>query len=111
MIFEYIIGYLVVQTICLVWFYSPLKITLGQIFFDKKICSNDEFETHLMMRSMFFAKLLSCYICFSFWISLIVGAVGCLLLSLPVYALFLAQFTYPAVCYLYKSIVDMGSAK
>jgi hypothetical protein len=111
MIFNFLIGYLIVQTICLIWFYSPLRVSLGQIFFDKKIHTTDEFDTHLMIKSMFFSKLLSCYICFSFWTSLVVGGIGCFLLYIPLYFAFLAQLTYPSICFLYKLHIDSHFTK
>lgn len=107
MITEYIAGYLITQTIILIWFYSPLRITIGQLFIDKTIYMTDHFETHLLMISPFLGKLLSCYICFSFWTSIIIGAAGLFICyDVPLYAPLLTGFTYPCICYLYKSIVD-----
>lgn len=105
-LFLYLLGYLLVQTICVMWFYSPFRISLGQILFDKDLKDYDEFETHILIRSAFFGKLLSCYFCFSFWTSMSVGILGTVLFSLSVFTPFLTGFTYPAICFLYKKIID-----
>ncbi len=107
MIIDYIAGYLIVQTILLIWFYSPLRITIGQLFLDKNMYMTDQFETYMLTLNPFLGKLLSCYICFSFWVSLIVGCVGSLLLYDTMAVIpCITALTYPCICYLYKSIVD-----
>jgi len=102
----YILGYLIVQTLCVMWFYSPLRISLGQLFFDKNLISYDEFETHMLIRSPLIGKLLSCYFCFSFWTSVGIGIAGILLLCLPLWTPFLTCLSYPSICFLYKKIID-----
>lgn len=107
MIADYLFGYLVVQTILVIWFYSPLRITIGQLFFDKNMYTTDHFETYILSISLFLGKLLSCYICFSFWVSVIIGCVGSLLLyDMKVIVPFITALTYPSICYFYKSIID-----
>jgi len=108
-IIYYIQGLFVTWTILLIWFYSPLKVTLGQLLIDKNLYSNDQVETALLIKFPFLGKLLSCYICFSFWTSLIVGIILYKLFDLPGYFPFLAWFTYPSLCYLYKAIIDKRS--
>jgi len=103
---SYIQGLFVTWTVLLIWFYSPIKVTLGQLFIDKNLYSNDQVETALMLKNIWLGKLLSCYICFSFWTSLIVGSVFYKIFDLPGYFPFLTWFTYPSLCYLYKSIID-----
>lgn len=90
----------------LIWFYSPLKTTLGQIFFDKNIFTNDQFETTLLLKNSFLGKLTSCYICSSFWLSLITGATLFFIFGLEWYFPFLTWFTYPSLLYIYKIILD-----
>lgn len=105
-IFSFIIGWLVVQTICVIWFYSPFRLSISPILFNTVIYSFDEFETLILLKYPVLGKLLSCYICFSFWASFIVGSFGSFLIGVSLWFGVLAAFTYPAICYLYKSIVD-----
>lgn len=107
MIVEYIVGYLIVQTILVIWFYSPLRITIGQLFIDKNMYMTDHFETYMLTLNPYIGKLLSCYICFSFWASLLVGCiVSFFLYDMSIKIPLITALTYPCVCYLYKSIVD-----
>lgn len=105
-IIYYIQGLLITWTILLVWFYSPLKVTLGQLFIDKNLYSNDQVETAILIKNKWLGKLLSCYICFSFWTSLAVGLLHYKLVNVPWYFPFVTWFTYPSLCYLYKAIID-----
>lgn len=105
----YLQGLLVTLTTLLIWFYSPLKVTLGQLFIHKDLYTDDQVETAIMIKNKWLGKLASCYICFSFWTSLFVGIVFKMLYTLPVSFIFLAWFTYPSLCYLYKSIIDKKS--
>ena len=107
MIIDYVFGYLVVQTILVIWFYSPMRISIGQLLFDKNMYMTDHFETHVLSISPFLGKLLSCYICFSFWTSLIVGSIGSFFMyDMEIIIPVVTALTYPSICYLYKSIVD-----
>jgi hypothetical protein len=102
----FLLGYIIVQTICLIWFYSPLRTTLGQIFINRHIFSNDEVETWLLLKFPIIGKLLSCYICFSFWSSVLIGILGIFLLNIAMYTPVITALSYPSICYFYKSIVD-----
>lgn len=102
----YFVGLLTTLTILVIWFYSPLRITLGQLFIDKNLYSLDQVETAILIKNKWIGKLLSCYICFSFWTSLLVGLFLYKTLDLPGYFPFLTWFTYPSIAYLYKSIVE-----
>lgn len=102
----YTLGLLFTCNACLIWFYSPLKITLGQFLFDKDLYTVEQFETRLLIRNAFLGKLLSCYICFSFWVSLFIGIVFALLSLVPIWFIAVTAGTYPCLCYLYKTIVD-----
>lgn len=106
MLYFYLAGLGITLTWLLIWFYSPLKTTLGQIFFSKSIISNDQFETALMITNPILGKLLGCYICTSFWGSFIVGTLLTLSFNLPLYFPVLAWFTYPCLAYIYKLLVD-----
>ena len=103
---NYISGLLIVQTLLLLWFYSPLRITIGQIFFDKDLYTFDQFETFLLVRSPVLGKLLSCYICSSFWSSLAIGVLFVIFCSSPWYWPFFTALSYPSICYLYKKVID-----
>ena len=102
----YIIGLFVECTCLLIWFYSPLKTTLGKMFISKEISSNEDFETAIMFKNSIIGKLISCYICSSFWLALIIGCTFTLVFSLPIIFSALTWFTYPGLAYLYKSIID-----
>lgn len=102
----YISGLLLVQTLLLLWFYSPLRITIGQLLFDKDLYTFDQFETYLLVRSSILGKLLSCYICSSFWLSLNIGIGFVLFANTPWYWPFFTALSYPSICYLYKKIID-----
>lgn len=102
----FVLGYLITQTLLLIWFYSPLKITLGQLFIDKNLYSVDQVETAIMIRNKWIGELISCYICCSFWSSLIVGLILKSVFSLPSFFVALAWFSYPSVCYLYKLLLN-----
>jgi len=101
----FLLGYFVTQTLLLIWFYSPLKITLGQIFIDKNLYSVDQVETAVMIKNKWIGELISCYICCSFWASLLVGVIFKKLFSLPLFFVLIAWFTYPSICYLYKLLI------
>jgi len=105
----YFEGLLITWTILLIWFYSPLKVTLGQLFIDKNLYSNDQVETAMLIKNKWLGKLLSCYICFSFWTSLLVGLFFVKTTEVPWYFSLLTWFTYPSLCYLYKAIIDKKS--
>jgi hypothetical protein len=102
----YISGLAATATALLIWFYGPLKTTIGQIIFSKNIYSNDQFETALLLKSSFLGKLLGCYICCSFWLSLIVGSLLYYVFDLEWYFPLLTWFTYPSILYLYKLALD-----
>lgn len=104
MILFYIIGFLNVLSALLLWFFSPLKITIGKIIFKKEL-SFMEFDDFLFIKNKFIGELLSCWICCSFWLSLLVGILYTLTLSLPFFWPLLTFSTYPALCYIYYVFV------
>lgn len=100
MIISYILGYLVTQTILVIWFFSILKITLGRLIFNKEINSLEDFDTALLIRCRILGKLSACYVCCSFWVSILIGGLSCIL-GYPWYTFLLTGLTYPTVAYLY----------
>lgn len=106
MIVQYLIGLGILTTSLLIWFYSPLRTTIGQLFFDKNIFSNDQFETALLIKSPFLGKLFGCYICLSFWLSLLIGIGLTIFFKIHISFIPLAWFTYPGLAYVYKAIID-----
>lgn len=108
-IIAYAQGLLITLTTLLIWFYSPIKTTLGQWFFDKNMYSTEQFETALLLKSKKLAILSSCFICFSFWTSLTVGIILAFANSLSPYFPLTTAFTYPSIAYLYKTFIDRKS--
>jgi hypothetical protein len=106
MISFYLAGLFTLLTCLIIWFYSPFKSSFGYIFIDKSINTNDQFETALLIKAPFLGKLLGCYICTSFWGSLIIGILFWIVFNLPDYFPLLAWFTYPSIAYLYKRIIE-----
>jgi hypothetical protein len=105
----FVLGYFITQTLLLIWFYSPLKITLGQLFIDKNLYTVDQVETAVIIRNKWLGELISCYICCSFWASLGVSLILKNVFSLPSFFVLLAWFSYPSICYLYKILVNKHS--
>jgi len=107
MITAFFLGLLVTNTLLLIWFYSPLRITLSHLFISKDINSYDEFETFMLFKFPIIGKLLSCFICCSFWTSFIVGCIFAILLSnVPVFFPVITALTYPGLCYMYKTFIE-----
>ena len=104
MIFEYILGCLAVCSILLLWFVSPFKTTLGEIIFKKNLTPL-QFDDVLFLKSPFLGKLVSCWICCSFWTSLIVGFILVLAFNTPLYTPLVTFFTYPALAYIFKTLI------
>jgi len=102
----YFINVLSVLSFLLLWFFSPLKLTLGKLLFKKDFILLDEFDDRVFMINSFLGKLQSCYICTSFWISLFTGGIFMVLLSLPLYWPFLMFFTMPPIAYFFKKLVS-----
>ena len=104
--YSYAKGLLTTWTVLLIWFYSPLKVTLGQLFIHKNLYTDDQVETALMIKNKWLGKLASCYICFSFWTSLFISIFYKFACNLSWEFVPLAWFTYPSLCYLYKAFID-----
>jgi len=106
MIEYYLTGLGVTLTGLLIWFYSPIKVTLGQWIFGKVINTSDDFDVAVMFKTPILGKLQSCFICSSFWLSLAIGVSFYYLFDLGFKFIFLAWFTYPGIAYLYKKFID-----
>ena len=86
MILYYISGLLVVNSLLILWFFSPLAHSIGKYFLKKdNIFTLDNLIDFIAIKYTFFATLLSCWICLSFWLSLFVGIVFTLFFQLPFY--------------------------
>jgi hypothetical protein len=97
-------GLLAVNSLLLLWFFSPLKISLGKILF-KKVLMPHEFDDYISLKNNWLGELIACWICCSFWLSLIIGFVLMVMFSLPLYWPILTFLGYPCLCYLfYKKI-------
>ncbi len=102
----YALGFLNTCTALLIWFYSPLKVTIGQLLFDKDMYLNDQFDTLMLFKNKCLGKLVSCYICCSFWTSIAVGIAYCMVFNLSYLYRVLTASTYPALAYIFKGIVN-----
>lgn len=101
----YILGLLSVCSFLMLWFVSPLKITLAKLFFSTDITDIKNFDDLLYIKSKFLSKLLSCWICCSFWSSLIVGLVLGYICS-NFYFPLVTFCTYPSLAYIFKRVID-----
>jgi hypothetical protein len=106
MLFEFLLGFFALNSILLLWFYSPLKLSLAKIIFKEDIFEHDKFEELILIRwrSLNLATLSSCYICFSFWTSLIIGFILMFLFNLPWYTPIVTFLCYPSLAYAFKKI-------
>ena len=105
MIELYIIGLLIINSILILWFYSPLTTSISSLIFNKKeIYTFDSFIDFLVIKNIFLGKLLSCWICLSFWLSFIIGILFTIIFNLPIWYPLLTYFTYPAILFLIKQL-------
>jgi hypothetical protein len=103
MICFYLSGLLSVNSLLILWFYSPLSSSIAKYIFKKdNVLTLDDFLDFIYIKNEILGKLLSCWICMSFWLSLIIGIVLAICFSLPMYFPILTFFTYPALLFLVK---------
>lgn len=102
---EYFAGVLGVCSFLLLWFVSPLKITLAKIIFKKDIVVLDEFDDILFLKNKILGKLTACWVCLSFWLSLLVGIVLLIGFGSVWYMPLLTFLTYPSIAYIFKIII------
>ena len=106
-ILDFFTGALGVCSILLLWFGSPLKLTLGKILFKRDFIMPIEFDDYLCIKHPILSKLLSCWICVSFWLSLVAGATFVIFLNAPPYTPIVTFLVYPSVCYIFKSFTKL----
>jgi hypothetical protein len=107
MIFTYIFGLLTVNSLLLLWFFSPLKTTIGEIFF-KKILMPDEFDDVIFNYNKIIGKLISCWICLSFWLSLVIGIILGIITNVGWHWGVVCFFSYPSVCYVFYKFIKLS---
>ena len=105
LILYYIFGLLSTSSLLLLWFFSPLKITLGRIFFDKELLSEDEFDDRLSLVSKKLGIMSGCWTCCSFWFSLIVGLLSIFIFNLKWWYPLVTFLTYPSLLWAIKVYV------
>ena len=102
---SFLLGLLATNSILLLWFYSPLKISLAKIFFKETIFDQDSFDDLINLKfGEKLATLSGCYICMSFWSSLLVGIVIAFITG-NWYMPLITFFSYPSICYFVKKYI------
>jgi len=101
----YIMGLLGLWSFMVLWFLSPFKITLGKILFNKEFNTPVDFDDYLFIKNKVLGKLLSCWICTSFWTSLLIGIVIYFVYSTPLTTPLITFSTYPSITYLFKVLI------
>lgn len=107
-IIDFIVGSLTVNSLLLLWFASPLKITLGKILFKQNFKTIQDFDEYLFLNNRLLGKLSYCWICLSFWLSLAVGAVFVIGFGAPVITPLVTFLTYPGIAFLFKSFTHLN---
>lgn len=105
MIVTYIIGVLIVNSLLLLWFFSPLKTTLSKIIFNKELMPLD-FDDLVFAKMPVLGKLIGCYICTSYWLSLLVGLFFMLIAHMPWWWPLLTYFSYPSIAYVFYKVIS-----
>lgn len=101
----YFLGLLIVNSLLILWFYSPLVNSISKYFLKRNdIFSVDQLADLIAIKSSFFSTLISCWICLSFWLSFIVGLFFTMIYDMPWYYPLLTYFTYPSMLYLVKQL-------
>lgn len=101
----YILGCLIVNSLLLLWFFSPLKTTISEIFLKKPLLPL-EFDDYIFFKSKVLGKLLTCWICLSFWLSLVVGLIMSLIFNLNISWPFICFLTYPCLSYIFYKYIS-----
>lgn len=105
---DFFCGALAVNSLLLLWFVSPLKLTLAKLLFNQNFITHDQFDTYILIRYPTFGKLTSCWICLSFWLSLAIGGAFVLWFDAPLLTPIVTFLVYPAICYLFKQIAHIN---
>lgn len=102
-----LLAFLSVNSLLLLWFYSPLKLTLAELLFKIKITSHEQFEDLLLLKfkSEKITILSSCYICLSFWLSLFSGVILYYFANMPIYTPIITFLSFPSLSYAFKKYI------
>ena len=103
MITVFFIGLLIVNSLLLLWFFSPIKTTLSEIFLGKSLLPM-EFDDYIYSKNKILAKLNTCWICCSFWFSFIIGSVIMIVFNLSILWPMVCFFCYPSLSYIFYKI-------
>ena len=105
MIWFYTSGLLVVNSILILWFYSPIANSIGKLFLKRNdIYALDDLLDIIAIKSEVLSTLLSCWVCMSFWLSLIVGLVFMFIFGLYWWYPILTYLTYPSILFAIKQL-------
>lgn len=105
MIWFYLAGLFSVNSLLILWFYSPLSSSIAKYIFKKdNILTFDDFLDFIYVKNEILGKLLSCWICMSFWLSLIAGIGLVICFNLPLHFPILTFLTYPALLFAIKRL-------
>jgi hypothetical protein len=104
LILIYIFGLLVVNSFLLLWFMSPLKTTISEVFLGKELLPL-EFDDYVFSKSKFLGKLTTCFICSSFWTSLAVGVLLGFIFNLTLFWPVITFTSYPCLCYVFYTFI------
>ena len=103
LILPYIVGFLVAQGLSTIWFFSgfPIKLfsVLGLLKKTDEVYTQDEWEVWIMDKSEFFGELLTCSVCLSFWLGLIVSAAISYNLNLTYWYIVVSSLSWPFLMY------------
>lgn len=100
----FVAGLFFLCSILLLWFVSPLKLTLAKILFKKDILVPSDFDDILYLKAPLVGKLSGCWICTSFWTSLVLGIIF-VLMGQPLHTPLVTFLGYPGLAYIFKTII------
>lgn len=104
LILIYFLGLFIVNSLLLLWFFSPLKITLSELFLGKSLMPM-EFDDFVYSKSKFIGKLTTCWICCSFWLSLLIGILTLFIFDLTLFWPLITFLSYPSLCYIFYTFI------
>ena len=101
----YAYGLLATNSILLLWFFSPLASSIGKFFLKRNdIYITEDLIDIISLKSHFLATLLSCWICLSFWMSLLVGFLLMIFFNLHWQFPLITFSSYPPILYIIKQL-------
>jgi hypothetical protein len=110
LILPYVVGFLVAQGLATIWFFSgfPIKLfsLLGLLKKTDEVYTIDEWEIWLMNKSDFFGELLTCPVCLSFWIGVIVSSTTAYNLDLGYWFIIVSSLSWPFLMYSSYKVLD-----